>query len=217
MGRRLLDIAVAAAGLVVALPVILLAGIGIKLTSSGPMFYRAQRVGLNGKRFEMLKLRTMLPAATGASIATANDARVFPLGRWLRLAKIDELPQLWNILRGEMALVGPRPEDPSIVAEYYGVIEHATLAVRPGLTSPGTLFYYSQGEAMLDPDDPVGSYVARVMRPKLALDAAYAQHATLRHDLLIVARTIKLIVSKVAGRRGAARRTAARGVPDERK
>lgn len=197
-GRRVLDLALATVGFVFALPVVAVAAVGIKLSSPGPVFYRARRAGRGGAPFTLLKLRTMHVAAPGGSVITAaNDARVFRFGALLRATKVDELLQLLNVIRGDMAVVGPRPEDPLIVAEHYGDAERATLAVRPGLTSPGTVYYYAYGgEDQIDADDPVGSYLP-VMRRKLAIDAAYARDATVLSDLGVIWLTVRVVIGRL--------------------
>jgi lipopolysaccharide/colanic/teichoic acid biosynthesis glycosyltransferase len=196
-GRRILDIVLGATALTLALPVVALAGLAVKLASPGPAFYRATRAGIGGKPFTMLKLRTMNVARdTGSPITAGSDSRVFRLGSWLRNSKVDELPQLWSVVCGDMALVGPRPEDPGIVSQHYGPAERATLTVRPGLTSPGTIYYYTHEESGLDPLDPVGSYIP-VMRHKLAMDAAYSQEASVLSDLHVIWATVRLIVRRV--------------------
>lgn len=196
--RRGLDVLLASVAIVLALPVVAAAAVGIRLSSPGPVIYRSRRVGLHGQPFTLLKLRTMHVAAEAGSVITAvGDTRVFRLGALLRRAKVDELPQLWNILRGDMAVVGPRPEDPSIVALHYREAERATLSVRPGLTSPGTIYYYAYGgEDQIDADDPIGSYLP-VMRQKLAIDAAYARDATSCSDLGVIWLTLRIIAGRV--------------------
>src|SRR5438034_1316321 len=134
MVRRLVDVVCAAIALVATAPLLALAAVGIRLASPGAVTYRAERVGRGGRPFIMYKLRTMhARRRSDASVITgAEDPRVFPLGVWLRRLKIDELPQLVNVLRGEMAIVGPRPEDPAIVSRYYTALGMQTLAVPPG-------------------------------------------------------------------------------------
>lgn len=193
---RGLDMIAAASGMILAAPVLLLAAAGIKMTSPGPVFYRARRMGRGGRPFVMLKLRTMETGPSPGTLVTVpGDSRVFAFGAFLRTTKIDELPQLWNILKGDMALVGPRPEDPAIVEGHYTPAEHQTLRVRPGLTSPGTLWYYACGEALIDPDDPMESYF-EVMHEKLRKDADYVRNASLRTDLKLILSTFALIVRK---------------------
>src|ERR671923_1545938 len=121
MAKRLIDIVLAGVGLALAAPVLALAALGIRLSSPGPVFYRARRAGRAGSCFTMYKLRTMHQRRPGQAsrITGQDDPRVFPLGALLRRTKIDELPQLFNVLRGDMSIVGPRPEDPAIVARHY--------------------------------------------------------------------------------------------------
>lgn len=196
---RVLDVVLASAGFVLALPFLLVAAGGIKAVSHGPVLYKARRLGRNGRPFDLCKLRTMHAAVGGSPITAHNDPRVFRFGSFLRKSKIDELPQLWNVIVGDMALVGPRPEDPAIVREYFTEVERRTLDVRPGLTSPGTLYYFALGESLIDDADPVGSYVGEVLRTKLALDVAYVDEASTLYDLALIGRTALMIVKRVMG------------------
>src|ERR671931_800000 len=202
MGKRLFDIICAAAALVVTAPLIALAAIGIKLTDPGPVFYRARRIGLLGREFTMFKLRTMRRMEGGGSLITGlHDERVSAFGRFLRRTKIDELPQLYNVLRGDMAIIGPRPEDPTIVREHYSPGDLETLGVRPGLASPGSIYQFQSGDKLLTGDDPEGRYVDKLLKTKLALDRVYIRRATLRNDLSIIGRTLFTIGAVAAGRR----------------
>ena len=200
---RLVDVALATAALVVATPLLALAAVGIRLTSPGPVVYRARRVGQYGRMFMMYKLRTMhvATAGNGRRITARDDERIFPFGRWLRRTKVDELPQLINVLRGDMAIVGPRPEDPDIVAHHYSRAHLDTLRVRPGLASPGSLYAYTHGEALLDGGDPETNYVRRLLDFKLALDLVYVRHASVTRDLTFMARTAATIVAAALGKR----------------
>lgn len=203
MARRLLDRACAALLLVLAAPLLAVAALGIRLTSTGPVLYRARRAGRHGRPFTMFKLRTMHSGSgpRGARITSAEDPRVFPFGKLLRLAKIDELPQLLNVLRGEMALIGPRPEDPAFVEQHYTPLHRETLNVRPGLASPGSLYNYTHGEQILLGNDPDGRYLRDLLPMKLALDLIYVRRASLGYDIAIVCRTAVAIVTRLAGRR----------------
>ncbi|HLH31559.1 MAG TPA: sugar transferase, partial [Terriglobia bacterium] len=151
MIARLFDLVLAGLAILVLSPVLLIAAAGIRLSSPGPILYRAKRVGQGGKLFTMYKFRSMhLPKGDYESrITSADDPRVFPLGAWLRFLKIDELPQLFNIIKGEMSVVGPRAEDPLIVEKYYRPEHYETLKMPPGLASPGSIFNYTHGERML--------------------------------------------------------------------
>ena len=204
MVKRLFDLICAAAGLVVSAPLIGLAALGIKLTDPGPVFYRARRVGYLGRQFTMFKLRTMRSDesdGSGPVITGHKDDRISSIGKILRTTKIDELPQLFNVLRGDMAIVGPRPEDPAIVQEHYTPPDLETLGVRPGLASPGSLYQFTSAERLLHADDPEAHYVDKLLKTKLALDRVYIRRASLRSDLGIIGRTLFAIGAVAVGRR----------------
>lgn len=203
MVKRLFDVCCAAVALVFTAPVLAIAAVAIKLTDPGPVFYRARRVGYLGREFTMFKLRTMRAEESGDGpvITGLHDDRVSRIGRLLRRTKIDELPQLYNILRGDMAIVGPRPEDPTIVRAHYSSGDLETLGVRPGLASPGSIYQYQSGDKMLTGDDPEGRYVDKLLKTKLALDRVYIRHAGLRSDLAIIRRTLLTIGAVAVGRR----------------
>jgi lipopolysaccharide/colanic/teichoic acid biosynthesis glycosyltransferase len=202
MGRRLFDVGAATAALIVLSPLMLLVAVGIRATSPGPVIFRARRVGLHGRPFSMFKFRSMTVAGdTGSAITGSHDPRVFPLGRLLRRSKIDELPQLFNVLIGEMALVGPRPEDPRLVATWYRPEHMPTLEVRPGLASPGSLYNFTHGEAQLAGPDTESAYAERLLPVKLALDLVYVRRASFRYDIAIIFRTLFVIVAATLGKR----------------
>lgn len=205
MVKRLFDVCCAAVALVVAAPLIGLAAIGIKLTdpAGGPVFYRARRVGYLGRQFTMYKLRTMRQngGGDGPRITGTRDARVYPFGKLLRRSKIDELPQLFNVLRGDMAIVGPRPEDPMIVKEHYSSTDLETLGVRPGLASPGSIYQFTSGDNLLTGTDPQARYVDTLLKTKLALDRVYIRQASLRRDFAIIGRTLWAIGAVATGKR----------------
>ena len=200
VAKRSLDIVLSAAALIVLLPVLLAAAVAVRLSSEGPVFYRAKRVGVGGRPFTMLKFRTMHVNHGGHVITAQNDPRVFPVGAVLRKTKIDELPQLLNVLVGQMSIVGPRPEDPKIVDEHYTDLQRETLNVRPGLSSPGSLYYYAHGEQLLNTDDPERAYVERLLSVKLALDLVYVREASLAYDVNVILRTIVVLVQIVLGK-----------------
>jgi len=200
--RRLLDALLSGLGLIAVVPLLAVAAVGIRLAGPGPILYRAQRVGLHRRPFALYKLRTMRVGQPYSSAITANeDPRVFPFGAWLRRAKLDELPQLFNILRGDMAIVGPRPEDPRMVERFYAPLHDATFLVLPGLTSPGSIYAYTHGEAQLDASDPERCYAERLLPLKLALDLVYVRRASLRYDLALIGRTVWVLGSALLGRR----------------
>jgi lipopolysaccharide/colanic/teichoic acid biosynthesis glycosyltransferase len=206
VAKRTLDLVLSAVALVAAIPLLAVVAVAIRLSSPGPVFYRATRVGRGGRPFTMYKLRTMHVNQTvaGEKIATSaitakDDPRVFPVGSLLRQTKIDELPQLFNVLRGDMSLVGPRPEDPRFVAKNYTPADMATLDVRPGLTSPGSVWYYTSAEEGLTSDDPERHYVERVLPLKLALDLVYVREVSWRYDLALIGRTLLVLTALVVG------------------
>lgn len=201
--KRLLDITVAAILLVLTSPLLLIAFIGIRLTSPGPVLYLAKRAGRGGKPFKMFKFRTMrLDSDKGSPITAPDDDRIFPFGRFLRGTKIDELPQLVNILRGDMSLVGPRPEDPRIVDEHYDAEMMKSLAVRPGITSPGTLLYMRRFREAVRNEDVTGSYVSGILREKLQADIRYIDEQSVLKDIGLILRTACAIVASVIRSRG---------------
>ncbi|PZT91815.1 MAG: hypothetical protein DI637_01410 [Citromicrobium sp.] len=198
---RFLDIAVSVLALLVTLPLLLVAGLGIRLTSPGPVLYWAQRMGKDCKPFRMAKFRTMhVGADVGAQISGRNDARVFRFGAILRLTKIDELPQFWNVLIGDMSLVGPRPEAVDIVRAHYSNWMMRTLEVRPGITSPGAIYYYTSGDRLIDDDNPEASYLAKVLAPKLAIDLAYIDRRNVLRDIGVLFRTAIAIIQIILGK-----------------
>ncbi|MEO8256950.1 MAG: sugar transferase [Acidobacteriota bacterium] len=229
MGKRLLDIVVAAGALIAAAPLLLVAAIGIRLTSPGPVLYRAKRIGRDrrssqldgraavdrserrrqqgycGREFTMYKFRTMGvdSDATASPITAARDSRIFPFGAFLRATKIDELPQLLNVLMGDMSLVGPRPEAPEIVRAHYTHDDLTTLQVPPGVTSPGTVYYYTHGEATLAAESTVDHYVKRLLPVKLALDRVYIERGRAAiYDIRVLLRTLAAILARLLGTRG---------------
>jgi lipopolysaccharide/colanic/teichoic acid biosynthesis glycosyltransferase len=192
--KRAFDFGVALGGLVILSPLLAAAAGLVKLSSPGPAIYRGVRVGRDGRTFEILKLRTMVLGADtqGPAVTSAADARVTPVGRFLRRTKFDEVPQLVNVLRGEMSLVGPRPEHPEFV-KHYSDDQRRVLAVRPGVTSPAALIYMSEEEKLAG-DDPAAEYVSTIMPHKLALDLEYVRTATFAGDLRIIGRTLARVI-----------------------
>ena len=192
--KRAFDFGVALGGLVMLSPLLAAAAGLVKLGSPGPAIYRGVRVGRDGRTFEILKLRTMRSGADsgGPAVTIAEDVRITPIGRFLRRTKFDEVPQLVNVLRGEMSLVGPRPEHPDFV-KLYSDDQRRVLSVRPGLTSPAALAYIKE-EEMLAGGDPVDQYVTTIMPQKLALDLDYVGTATFAGDLKIIGRTLAHVI-----------------------
>lgn len=196
MRTGVVDKVVAAAGLVCSAPMIALAGLAIRLSSPGPVLYRARRAGVGGRPFTMFKLRTMrVGAESGGRITASCDSRVFPIGAALRRLKLDEAPQLLNVLRGEMAIVGPRPEDVAIVEQRYDSLMWETLEVPPGMTSPGSLHYFTF-EHMLPADQAEAErlYLEELLPRKIALDLVYVRHRSVSYQVEILLRTALSVV-----------------------
>jgi lipopolysaccharide/colanic/teichoic acid biosynthesis glycosyltransferase len=186
--KRGIDVVVAALLLVVLVPLILVVAGAIKLDSPGPVFFRARRAGYRGMELRMVKFRKMRDDAAGPALTRAEDVRFTRVGRLLAKTKLDELPQLWNVLIGEMSLVGPRPEDPRFVALEASAYE-TILRVRPGITGLCQLAFARESE-VLDEADPTRHYVERLLPQKAQLDALYAERRSLRMDLAILFWTI---------------------------
>ena len=189
MIKRTFDLFVALMGLFLTWPLLAIIAIAVKLDSPGPVFFRGQRVGRFGHWFSMYKFRSMVAGAArkGPGITASGDARVTRIGKILRRTKLDELPQLINVVRGEMSLVGPRPEDPRYVA-LYTPEQRRVLSVRPGVTSMASVKYRNE-EAILSQGNLDDVYVNKVMPEKLAIDLAYLDEQTFWRDLGVLGLT----------------------------
>lgn len=192
--KRGLDIVVAAVLLLLLAPVILIVVAMIKLESSGPGFYRCRRVGRGGREFAMLKFRKMHDGAQGPALASWEDDRFTRVGPFLARTKLDELPQLWNVLRGQMSLVGPRPEDAAFVELHSA--EYALIhSVSPGMTGLSQLAFARESN-VLDPEDRVGHYVSRILPQKVGIDQLYASQRSFGMDLRILGWTTLAVLFK---------------------
>ncbi len=196
MSKRVFDIVVSATALLVAAPLLLVIAVLIVLDSKGPVFFRQRRIGQHGHPFSILKFRTMVvnAAAVGPRLTQKRDPRITHLGQLLRWLKLDELPQLINVLRGDMSLVGPRPEDPYFVARYTPA-QREVLTVRPGIVGPSQI--RGRDELEMYPEDvtdPEEYYVERILPEKLAIDLDYVRSCTLRGDLRLIAGAIAVTV-----------------------
>ena len=192
--RRAVDVLMVMVALAVTGPVMMLLAAAVRLTSRGPAFYRQVRVGRSGEHFAIIKLRSMVSGAdrVGPLVTSRADSRVTAFGALLRAAKLDELPQLINVLKGDMTLIGPRPEVPRYIP-YYTSEELQTLSVRPGMTGAGQIFYPQVQGAADDGSDPEQHYLTRELHPKLAVDLDYLRRRSLRFDLEILVRTVLLM------------------------
>lgn len=191
VGKRAFDIVASAAGLVLLLPVFAVIAVAIKLGGDGPVFYGQERVGRGGGPFRMWKFRTMVADAErkGGALTVGADPRITPVGRVLRRYKLDELPQLVNVLHGDMSLVGPRPEVAKYVAGYTAA-ERRVLDLVPGVTDPASLEYRDEAALLAGRADPERAYVEEIAPRKIRLNLEYAEQATVRSDLIIILRTI---------------------------
>ena len=195
VGKRILDFVVAAVILLCLSPIFLLIAIAIKLTSTGTVFFRQQRVGLNGSKFYIVKFRSMVVGAEnrGAGITSSGDARVTRIGRFLRKTKLDELPQLFNVLVGEMSLVGPRPELSKYVANYTpGQLQ--SLSVRPGITSMASIIFRNEEELLAAATDKERFYVETLLPEKNEFDRLYVQRVSFATDVKVAFRTLDAVI-----------------------
>lgn len=189
--KRACDLFGAVAGLVILSPLLVAIGVAIALADGRPVFFRQERVGRGGRMFRMWKFRTMVVQAErmGALLTASGDSRVTRVGRWLRRHKLDELPQLLNVVRGEMSLVGPRPEVPRYVA-LYTPAQREVLALVPGITDPASIRYADEGVLLAGAADPERLYVEELMPEKIRLNLEYARGATPLTDLAAIGATL---------------------------
>lgn len=194
MIKRLFDVLSSATGLIVLFPLLAAIALAVKASSPGSVFYRGLRAGRGGKPFRLLKFRTMVQDAdkVGASSTPEDDPRVTRLGRLLRKYKLDELPQLLNVLTGEMSLVGPRPQVPWAVA-LYTPEEKAVLSVRPGITDPASLCFRDEGEILRGSANPDQEYFEKIHPQKMRLSLAYVQKQSFGLDCRILVHTLSAL------------------------
>jgi len=195
LSKRLFDVICSVLGLLLLSPLLLLAAAWIKLDSPGPALFRQTRVGRFGVPFTIHKFRTMRVEA-GAALTVGADPRITRAGHLLRQTKLDELPQLWDVLRGAMSLVGPRPELPRYVACYPAELRDRVLAVRPGITDPASLAFSHEAELLAAAADPEREYREVVLPAKLRLSADYAEHASLASDLRLILVTLARVARR---------------------
>jgi lipopolysaccharide/colanic/teichoic acid biosynthesis glycosyltransferase len=203
MSKHLFDVAISVVALALVSPILAAAALAIKLGSRGPVFFRQARIGLNGRPFQMYKFRTMVVGADrlGPSSTTADDPRITPIGRTLRRLNIDELPQFINVLKGDMSVVGPRPQVPWAV-ERYTPEERVILSVRPGITDWASLWVGDEGERLRGSVDPDRDYLEKIWPEKRRLQLEYIRSRSLAVDTVIVMKTIKShIVDRLVPRR----------------
>ena len=196
MAKRLFDIVMAGLALLLMSPLLIGIAAWIRLDSVGPVFFRQERVGRHGRLFRIHKFRTMVTDAErlGAQITVSGDPRITAAGRFLRRSKLDELPQLIDVLAGTMSLVGPRPEVPRYVAMYPTALREKVLSVRPGITDPASIEFRDEGALLAAAADPEREYADVVLPAKLRFAADYVDHASLAYDLRLIALTLRALV-----------------------
>lgn len=198
MLKRLFDFTASLAGLMLLSPLLIVIILAIRLESSGPAFFLQERVGLEGKRFRIIKFRTMRQSAPaeGPQITIGQDPRITPIGRTLRKFKLDELPQLINVLKGEMSLVGPRPEVPAYMVCYTQEQQAIILSVRPGITDFAAIEFSDEADILASAAHPEAAYVQQVMPRKFALYERYVRERSFWLDLKLIGRTLGKIVQR---------------------
>jgi lipopolysaccharide/colanic/teichoic acid biosynthesis glycosyltransferase len=200
--KRVFDIAVSAVGLVVFFPLIIMTALLLKLDSPGPVLFKQERMGKGFQPFWIYKFRTMRksPVENGPKITIGNDPRITRVGWFLRKTKLDELPQLINILRGEMSIVGPRPEVPQYVQLYQKEYQEI-LTIRPGLTDLASIKYCDEAALLAKAENPEEEYLTRVLPDKIRLARDYLQRASFFFDLRLILKTIiQLVLGRVSDR-----------------
>lgn len=192
--KRVLDVIIGSLALVIAMPILVGIAVAMRLTGDrGSFLYRAARVGEGGAVINVLKVRTMAEGSRGTGVTVSRDPRVTPLGRILRRYRIDELPQLFNVVRGEMSLVGPRPEDPRFV-DWSNPVHRRVFTAKPGITGLAQLDFHDEAKQLVGPDLEE-RYRRQILPAKLRLDVEYLDHRSTRLDLRILARTVRAILA----------------------
>ena len=198
MRKRVLDIVLSILSILALGPLLLAVAVWVKCDSSGPVLFRQQRVGRGGRLFGIFKFRTMHTGSDmlGPQITIGNDSRITRAGAFLRRTKVDELPQLLNVLRGDMSIVGPRPEVPRYVALYPPAVRNIVLSVRPGITDLASLAFRDESTLLGQSADPEATYVEQIMPIKLRYCTDYVQNQSLWLDLKIIVRTVGVLLGR---------------------
>lgn len=195
--KRIFDLLFALIGIIILLPIFLVIAIWIKLDSPGPVFFRQTRIGRFGHEFKIYKFRTMVAnaEALGKQITADGDQRITRIGKFLRKYKLDEFPQLFNVLKGEMSIVGPRPEVPTYVA-LYTPEQRGVLEVPPGITDLASIHFRNESELLANTPNPEQAYIQAIMPRKLELNSQYIAQASLGFDLAIILQTLWRVVAQ---------------------
>jgi lipopolysaccharide/colanic/teichoic acid biosynthesis glycosyltransferase len=197
VSRRLVDIVVSAVALVLLAPALAVVGIAVVVESGRPVFFRQQRVGRGGRLFSLYKFRTMrADAGTGPQVTAAGDTRITRVGARLRSTKLDELPQLWNVLKGDMSLVGPRPEVPRYVELWPAADRGLILSVRPGITDPASTLYRREAELLAAQPDPEGYYRTVVLPDKVRIYCDYVRGRSGAADVRLLLETVRAVATR---------------------
>lgn len=193
--KRIFDIVASLGGLIILSPMLIIVAICIKLDSKGPVFFKQKRVGKNKKIFEIYKFRTMVTDAEklGKQITVGNDSRITRVGKFIRKCKLDELPQLINVVKGEMSLVGPRPEVPRYV-ELYDEYQEQILLVQPGITDYASIEYRNENDILGNSSNPEETYIEEIMPTKIELNMKYIRNISLIEDIKLILATILAIL-----------------------
>ncbi|MBL3601016.1 MAG: sugar transferase [gamma proteobacterium endosymbiont of Lamellibrachia anaximandri] len=198
MAKRLFDLLLTLPGLLLLLPLMAVIALWVRLDSPGPVLFRQQRVGRDGVSFALLKFRSMRVDAEklGPKVTVGADPRITRSGQFLRKSKLDELPQLFNVVMGQMSLVGPRPEVPEYVAHYPAEIHDKVFSVPPGITDLASIEFRNENAMLEGADDPVATYLNEIMPIKLDYYVSYVEQRSLWLDLQIIFRTFWAVVSR---------------------
>ena len=198
LAKRAMDVAGSVIGLAAGAPVFACVALAVRLDGPGPIFFRQWRVGRHGELFRIHKFRTMIVrhAGEGAAITAATDPRITRVGRWLRRSKLDELPQLWDVLRGKMSLVGPRPEVPQYVALYPPDDARVVLSVRPGMTDPVSLLLRDEQSLLASAPSPEWYYETVLLPAKLLISRRYVQSRSLASDVRVIFLTLRALAGR---------------------
>ena len=197
IAKRIFDLLFTLPGVVVLAPVFIILAVWIKFDSRGPVFFRQERAGLNNKTFSIFKFRTMIVDAEkrGKQITIGEDSRITRSGKWMRKYKLDELPQLINVLRGEMSLVGPRPEVPLYIAEYSAEDRKIVLSVPPGITDYASIEYRDENAVLGRAENPEKAYIEEILPIKIAYYKKYVAERSLWGDFVIILKTFGAVLS----------------------
>ncbi|MGO8673107.1 MAG: sugar transferase [Capsulimonadaceae bacterium] len=194
--KRTFDLIVTPICVAILLPVYLIVAIAVATTSRGPLLYKQKRVGRDGRLFEIFKFRSMYHGAdrNGPAVTAADDSRITPVGRWLRKTKLDEIPQLFNVIRGDMSLVGPRPQVPQFVEHFDPELRDVVLGVRPGVTGPTAILFRNEEQLLANRPDRETYYIRTILPIKLEMDVEYVRTVSLRNDVRILLQTGQVLI-----------------------